>query len=558
MGCILLSLSCGPLGVFLVLRRMTLVGDALSHGLLPGMAVGFIVGGYSVWALSIGGIVAGIIIGVASTFAARREWLAEDSALAGFYLFSMALGVTFLSHYNHHIDLLHVLFGSVLAISSDSLFLMTITCIVTLLFCGTWYRPLVIECFDGHFFDGMGGKKSLMRMMFLGLLTMNLVAAFQAFGTMMSLGLLILPALTMRLMSQKLWVMCCGASIVGMLGSFCGLYISYFWGCASGPVIILILGILYILSLLWREFLMISRKKRPSFLKVHKIFLIFFLYMSVQHCTVAKPLKVMVTSSILQDWVQQIGGDHVNVTSFIGNQGDPHNYYPSPQDRIAMENADIIFLHGLGFDQWITPLINISHRPHRVIIITSTLPKNNLIYKNHVEDPHIWHDVSLARMCLHVIKEHLIIHLPHHKIDIEKRFSVYDKKLIILHEWIHTSIRPFSKKKVIVLGHDAFKYYSRAYGINIHGVFSHDMENMTPKNFINLIEHKNRKDGEIFAVFVSQGVRVDSAETLANDIGVHFGGLLYADTLFFPLINTYEEFLVYNTKTLVKALSHMC
>ncbi len=552
-GCILLSLSCGPLGVFLVLRRMILVGDALSHGLLPGMAVGFLIGGYSIWALSIGGIVAGITIGIASTFAARREWLAEDSALAGFYLFSMALGVTFLSHYNHHIDLLHVLFGSVLAISSDSLLLMSISCIATLLFCGIWYHALVIECFDGHFFHGMGGKKSLMRMIFLGMLTINLVAAFQAFGAMMSLGLLVLPALTMRLMSQRLLVMCCGASLIGILGSFGGLFISYVWGCASGPSIIVILGIIYIVTFLWREIRITTRKKYA--ITSHKMLCILFVFLGAHDAiTAKKPLKIMVTSSILQDWVQQIGGEHVEVTSFIGSQGDLHDYHPSPQDRITVERADIIFLHGLGFDKWITPLLTASKSSQRAVTVTSSLQHHHLIYKNNEPDPHVWHDVSLARICLHTIKEHLMRHLPQHKQELEKRFAAYDKKLATLHQWILTSMGPFADTKIMVLGHDAFRYYSKAYSIDIHGVFSHAMDGMAPKNFIELIEHAG--GGKFSGVFVSHGVRIDFAETLAHDMGVPFGGLLYADTLLPPNISTYEELLVYNTTTLVKILSH--
>jgi len=124
LGCVLLSLSAAPVGVFLMLRRMSLTGDAMAHAILPGAAVGFLISGLSLGAMTLGGIVAGLVVAVASGLVARSTVLREDTSLAAFYLLSLALGVLIISTYGSQVDLLHVLFGTVLALDDAALALL--------------------------------------------------------------------------------------------------------------------------------------------------------------------------------------------------------------------------------------------------------------------------------------------------------------------------------------------------------------------------------------------------------------------------------------------------
>src|SRR4029077_5799300 len=147
-GTFALVLAAGPLGVFLMLRRMSLVGDAMAHAILPGAAIGFLFAGLNLFAMTAGGLIAGCVVALLTGLVARMTELKEDAALATFYLLSLALGVTIVSLKGTNIDLLHVLFGSVLALDDQALVLIAGNATLTLAVLALIYRPLVLECVD--------------------------------------------------------------------------------------------------------------------------------------------------------------------------------------------------------------------------------------------------------------------------------------------------------------------------------------------------------------------------------------------------------------------------
>jgi len=147
-GCLALSLGAPPIGVFLMLRRMSLMGDAMSHAILPGAAIGYLLAGLSLFAMSLGGFAAGLAVALSAGLIARSTVLREDASLAAFYLVSLALGVLIVSVRGSNIDLLHVLFGTVLALDDQALLLVASISTLSLLVLAVIYRPLVLECFD--------------------------------------------------------------------------------------------------------------------------------------------------------------------------------------------------------------------------------------------------------------------------------------------------------------------------------------------------------------------------------------------------------------------------
>jgi zinc/manganese transport system permease protein len=247
-GSIALAAGCGPLGVFLMLRRMSLMGDALSHAILPGAALGFMVAGLSTLALALGGLVAGLSVALLSTFVTRFTSLAEDASLAGFYLISLAIGVVMISNHGNHVDLMNVLFGSVLSVSHDLLLMTTLITSSTLLILATVYRPLVIDTFDPFFFASIKGHGFFFHALLLTLVVLNLVAAFQAMGTLMALGLMLLPALAASFWAKEVWRLTVIAAIVGAVSGYFGLVVSFHFDHPSGPSIVLIAGCFYIFS----------------------------------------------------------------------------------------------------------------------------------------------------------------------------------------------------------------------------------------------------------------------------------------------------------------------
>jgi zinc/manganese transport system permease protein len=246
-----LGLGAGPVGVLLLLRRMSLAGDAISHALLPGVAIGFLVAGLWLPAMALGGLVAGLAVAVLSGLVSRTTVLREDASLAAFYLTSIAAGVLIVSLHGSNVDLLHVLFGTILAIDAEGLCFVGGVTSITLLTLGAVYRPLVAECFDPDFLHAIGGRGTLYHMLFLLLVVTNLVAAIQALGTLMAVGLMMLPAAVARLWAKTLPAMAATAASIAAVSALIGLIISFHFGVASGPAIVLTVSAFYAASLLF-------------------------------------------------------------------------------------------------------------------------------------------------------------------------------------------------------------------------------------------------------------------------------------------------------------------
>lgn len=250
-ACVALALGCAPIGVFLILRRMSLVGDALSHAILPGVAAGFLIAGLSLGAMALGGFAAALLTAMAAGAVSRFTGMREDAAFAAFYLLAIASGVVMISASGARIDLLHVLFGSVLGVDTPSLLLVAGVSTVSILCVAMFFRGFVIECFDPEFLRQTGGQGGVLHGLFLILLCANLVAAFQALGTLMSVGLMMLPAAAARFWARSIAGLIATAALIGVGSAYAGLVVSFALDAPSGPSIILVAGLAYLASLIF-------------------------------------------------------------------------------------------------------------------------------------------------------------------------------------------------------------------------------------------------------------------------------------------------------------------
>jgi zinc/manganese transport system permease protein len=248
-GGLALSISGGPVGVFLMLRRMSLTGDAMAHAILPGVAVGYLLFGLSIWPMTLGGLIAGFAVALLAGLVARVTVLKEDASLAAFYLLSLALGVTIVSLKGSNVDLLHVLFGSVLALGDDTLLLLASISTITLGVMALIYRPLVLDTVDPGFLRSVSESGTPVHLIFLALVVLNLVGGFNALGTLLAVGLMMLPAAASRFWSADITAMIGISVLIGCISTCCGLLVSYHVSLAAGPTIILAAGALYLLSM---------------------------------------------------------------------------------------------------------------------------------------------------------------------------------------------------------------------------------------------------------------------------------------------------------------------
>ena len=258
-ACLALGIGSGPVGVLLMLRRMSLVGDAMSHAVLPGAALGFLVAGLSLPAMGLGGLIAGLTVALLAGLVSRLTTLKEDASFASFYLTSLAAGVMIVSLHGSNIDLLHVLFGTILAIDDEAIYLVAGIASFTLMLLALIFRPLVLECFDPGFLRAVGGRGSLYHVLFLLLVVLNLVSGFQALGTLMAVGMMMLPATAARFWATSLSALMMISTLLATLSGLIGLIVSYHLGVASGPAIVLTASAFYGVSVLFGRTGMLRR-----------------------------------------------------------------------------------------------------------------------------------------------------------------------------------------------------------------------------------------------------------------------------------------------------------
>lgn len=251
LSAILLGVSGGLIGCFLVLRRLSLMGDALAHSLLPGIGVAYLLFGASTPALFAGALFAGLITALGSALLSRLTRIKEDAAFGSLFIVLFGAGVALVNLAKTRINLMHFLFGNVLGVSNTDLALTGGACALTVLVFLVAYRHIVLETFDPIFYRATGGRGSLVHMGLLALTVINLVAALQTMGIVLSLGLFLLPAVSAYLWCDHLKHLLFLSAALAVVCATAGILLSYHAGLPSGASIVLCLGAVFIGSALF-------------------------------------------------------------------------------------------------------------------------------------------------------------------------------------------------------------------------------------------------------------------------------------------------------------------
>ena len=246
-ACVALALTNGAIGTLLMLRRMSLDGDVLGHAVMPGAAIGFLYAGPSPTWLSLGGLASGLGVAALAGLIAHGE-ARRDAELVVFYLVAVSLGVVLVAWRGSNVDVVRVLFGTVLAIDRRALLQIAAVTSVILPAVAILYRPLAVGAFDPAFLRAVGVRAPY-GAMFLLLVVLALIANFQAFGTLLAVGPMLLPAAAARCWGLGAAATMVLSSGIGLAASLAGLLASYHANLPSGPVIILAAGALFAASL---------------------------------------------------------------------------------------------------------------------------------------------------------------------------------------------------------------------------------------------------------------------------------------------------------------------
>ncbi len=246
-----LSFSMAPVGAFLVLRRLSLAGEAMAHAIVPGIVIAFVVAGLSVASMIVGGLTAGITVAVLTSFLARKTIIREDASLASLYLIALALGIFILSAAGSAVPLKSFLFGSILGIDNETLWLIGATATITLVSFALMLRQLITSTIDPVFYESQSANPALVTQWFMFLVVLNLLGAFKALGTLMAVGLMILPATAARYWVSTITSYLILTFAFALASCWVGLIVSFYLpDVPSGPAIVLVAGILFFASLI--------------------------------------------------------------------------------------------------------------------------------------------------------------------------------------------------------------------------------------------------------------------------------------------------------------------
>jgi len=263
-GGALIGFTGGFLGAFIVLRRLALMADSLSHSLLPGLALGFMLFGLAPMGLFFGALVAALFVAVGAQLIARSSRLKEDTALGVLYTVAFSLGVVLISFVKVRVSLVHYLFGNILGLSDTDLWMIWGISLVVVPLLAALQRPLLLTLFDPTVAASQGIRVNLLNSVLMIALVLTMIASLQAIGVIMLLGLLIAPAATVYLLCDSYPAMLWGGGLIGMTGSCAGLLLSYRLDLPSGACIVLVLGLIFFAAYLFSPRYGLFRKLRRA------------------------------------------------------------------------------------------------------------------------------------------------------------------------------------------------------------------------------------------------------------------------------------------------------
>ncbi len=270
--CVLIGFTNGFLGAFIVLRRLALMADALSHSLLPGLALAAILIGLSPGGLLVGGLLAALFVAVGGQLIAQSSRLKDETAIASLYIMAFALGIILIKYARVKIDLGHFLFGNILGVGDGDIwtaFAISAVILITLI---TLQRPLLLTLFESAVARTQGIPVQAMMTILIVLTVLAMLASLQAVGVLLSLGLLILPAATMYLLCDSYQAMSWGGAAIGVVGSQIGLLLSFWVNIPSGPAIVMVLGTGFIAAYLFSpRYGIVTRALRPRHLHAESL-----------------------------------------------------------------------------------------------------------------------------------------------------------------------------------------------------------------------------------------------------------------------------------------------
>ncbi|WP_291292829.1 metal ABC transporter permease subunit [Enterococcus sp.] len=559
-----IGIVAGVIGCFIILRGMSLMGDAISHAVLPGVALSYILGVN----FFVGAIFFGVLASIIITYISNNSLIKSDTAIGITFSSFLALGVILIGVANSSTDLFHILFGNVLAVQDGDKWITIAIALVVLALILLFFRPLLITSFDPMMAKAFGMNVQVYHYLLMLLLTLVSVTAMQSVGTILIVALLVTPAATAYLYTKRLSHMMVIAGILGGASSVIGLFIGYTFNIAAGSSIVLTAAVLFVLGFLFSPKQQTTPAKRwltTATVSAAAIAGGFLIYQQTeQAAAVEDKLNVVVTNSILADITKNIAGDKINLHSIVPVGRDPHEYEPLAEDVQKATDADLLFYNGLnletGGNGWFTKLMNNANKKadEDYFAVSDGV---EVLYLSDDEDhtkadPHAWLNLENGMIYAQNIAKHLSSKDPANQAFYQENLEQYLKQLSELDQQAKANFAAIPKeKKLIVTSEGAFKYFSKAYGVPSAYIWEINTEEEgTPAQIKNLVDQLQAS--AVPSLFVESSVNTRPMQSVSRDSGIPIYGTVFTDSIAEPGEDgdSYYAMMKWNLETIYNGL----
>lgn len=539
---LVIGIVAGAIGCFIILRGMSLMGDAISHAVLPGVALSFILG----INFFVGAVVFGILASVLITYISNNSTVKSDTAIGITFSSFLALGVILIGVANSSTDLFHILFGNVLAVQDSDKWITIAIAVLVLALLVIFYRPLLLTSFDPMMAKAFGMKVNRYHYLLMLMLTLVSVTAMQSVGTILVVAMLITPAATAYLFTKQLKHMILLSSAIGGISSIIGLFIGYSFNLAAGSSIVLTAAAIFLVGFLLspkRNEQTRTRQWKLAAIAVAAVGLGIFGYQRfLAPAAAEEKLQVVATNSIVADLVKEIAGDQVQLHSIVPVGKNPHEYEPLAEDVRKTVEADVIFYNGLnletGGNGWFTKLMdNAGKKPEQDYFAVSD--GVDVIYLEGAaeagkKDPHAWLNIENGILYAENIYQTLKEKDPDNQAVYQERFTAYRDKLQKLDAAAKKQFAAIpEKEKLIVTSEGCFKYFSKAYQIPSAYIWEINTEEEgTPAQITSLVDQL--KVSDVKALFVESSVNKKSMQSVSKDSGIPIYAEIFTDSIAEP------------------------
>jgi ABC-type Zn uptake system ZnuABC Zn-binding protein ZnuA/ABC-type Mn2+/Zn2+ transport system permease subunit len=532
---LMLSVGAGLLGTWIVLRGLAFFSHAVGAAAFPGLVLADGLG----FAAPLGALAAAAVFATAVGLLARSGRARYDNLTALVLTGALALGVLLASdvfHSGTNVDTL--LFGSLFLIEPRDVLLAAGASAAVV---GASFALGPVWLASGFDQEGMraaGVRGALHNAALLGLVALVVVASLSAVGALLATALLVVPAATTRLWTNRLAAWQVQTVLLTAVESVSGVWLSVKLNAPPGATIATLSGAVFTIAALARGYGRVVRR-RVAPVAVASI----AIACAVAGCGTTSTgssggkLDVVATTTQIGDWAREVGGPRVDVHQILGANTDPHEYEPRPADVDAVANAKLVFTNGDGLDGWAGKLVDEAGGNPEVVELAKQLPTRlpgeETGPERSAHDPHWWHDPLDAAAAVQEIGAALERADPSARAIFARRSRAYEAKLRTLDAQIRSCIQrlPATRRK-LVTDHDAFGYFAHRYGIEVVGaVIPSQTTQAQPsaRDLSQLADVVRRED--VASIFPESSLSPKLAHTIARETGAAAGLTLYGDTL---------------------------